>query len=201
MKTFCSILPYSRSVDDTLLTYELPSQFRESVQVGSAVIVPWGDDEIIGIVTDIDTKGIQDLHQEKEIKTVIRPLCSIPLFAPHEIAMILHIAHVCFLRLHTIAQVFFPLGLFQYFEKEHFLSLIPPISPVKDSANSEYIVAPDELSIQQYLRDHLPQTGGLMIVPDGFLLGAWHDFMENALGDIPSRSPKKQKDTYIRILQ
>lgn len=38
---FCSILPYSRSFDDGLLTYHIPDEFRPFVQVGSSVRIPW----------------------------------------------------------------------------------------------------------------------------------------------------------------
>ncbi len=50
---FCSILPYSRSFDDSLLTYHIPDEFRPFVQIGSSVRIPWGDEEAIGIVASL----------------------------------------------------------------------------------------------------------------------------------------------------
>lgn len=50
---FCSVIPYSRSIDDRLVTYDLPEEFRPFIQVGSSVRIPWGKETIIGIVANI----------------------------------------------------------------------------------------------------------------------------------------------------
>jgi primosomal protein N' len=49
----CSIIPYTRSIDDRLVTYHLPDEFRPFVKIGSSVKVPWGKETIIGIVANI----------------------------------------------------------------------------------------------------------------------------------------------------
>jgi primosomal protein N' len=50
----CSVIPYTRSIDDRLVTYHLPDQFKPFVKVGSTVKVPWGKEVIIAIVAHTD---------------------------------------------------------------------------------------------------------------------------------------------------
>jgi len=123
----CSIIAYSRSFDDTLLTYSLPEEFRPFVKVGSSVHIPWGNDTIIGIVADIAA----EIPYEGEIKPITGPHCKTPWLSPSEISLLIQIARTLFVRLHTVAQLFLPLGVFGLFEKENFLSLTPPVNSKK----------------------------------------------------------------------
>lgn len=157
----CSIIPYSRSFDDTLLTYSLPDEFRPFVKVGSSVHVPWGKETILGIVANIG----EDIPYEGEVKPIIGPHCTTPWLSASEISLLLHLTRNLFVRIHTVAQLFLPLGVFGLFEKENFLSLIPPVSP-KKSSSPEYIVAPDEEAIKKYLQDMLLQKPGAVILPE-----------------------------------
>lgn len=158
---FCSIIPYSRSFDDTLLTYSLPEEFRPFVRVGSSVHIPWGNDTIIGIVADIG----KELPYEGEVKPITGPHCTTPWLSPSEISLLMHLSRQLFVRLHTVAQLFLPLGVFSLFEKENFLSLTAPVTPQK-GGESEYIIAPDEAAIQMYLKKNLPEKGGAVILPE-----------------------------------
>lgn len=142
----CSIIPYSRSFDDTLLTYSLPDQFRPFVKIGSSVHIPWGNDTIIGIVADI----AELIPYEGEIKPITGPHCTTPWLSASEISLLIHLARTLFVRLHTVAQLFLPLGVFGLFEKDNFLSLTPPVI-ASGKGESEYIIAPDESSIKEYL--------------------------------------------------
>ena len=54
---FCSIIPYTRSFDDSLLTYSLPEEFIPYVAVGSSVMIPWGKETIVGIVASMDSES------------------------------------------------------------------------------------------------------------------------------------------------
>lgn len=157
----CSIIPYSRSFDDTLLTYSLPEEFRPFVHVGSSVRIPWGNDTIIGIVADIN----QELPYEGEIKPITGPHCSTPWLSPSEIALLIQLARKLFVRLHTVAQLFLPLGVFSLFEKENFLSLTSPVSE-KKKGESEYIVASDEEGVKSYLKSILREKPGAVILPE-----------------------------------
>lgn len=148
----CSIIPYSRSFDDTLLTYSLPDEFRPFVQIGSSVYVPWGKEMILGIVADI----ARDIPFEGEVKPIAGPHCTTPWLSPSEMSLLIQLSRQLFVRLHTVAQLFLPLGLFGMFEKENFLSLAPPAMPEKKS-ESEYIVAPDEEAMRSYLKEMLPK--------------------------------------------
>lgn len=69
------------------------------------------------------------------------------------------------MRLHTVAQLFLPLGVFGLFEKENFLSLVSPVNS-KKTGESEYIIAPDEQSLKQYLRTTLMHQPGAVILPE-----------------------------------
>ena len=100
----CSIIPYSRSIDDGLVTYGLPDQFLPFVQVGSTVHVPWGSDVIIGIVANID----REIPHEGQLKDIIGPHCTVPWLSPSEIALVIHLARQLFTRIHLIAQLFLP---------------------------------------------------------------------------------------------
>lgn len=157
----CSIIPYSRSFDDTLLTYSLPDEFRPFVKVGSSVHIPWGNDIILGIVADIAT----EIPYEGEIKPITGPHCTTPWLSPSEISLLIQIARTLFVRLHTVAQLFLPLGVFGLFEKENFLSLTPPLNS-KKTGESEYIIAPDEESLKLYLGKTLSEKPGAVILPE-----------------------------------
>jgi hypothetical protein len=78
---------------------------------------------------------------------------------------LIQISRQLFVRLHTVAQLFLPLGLFGLFEKENFLSLTPPVL-LQKKGESEYIVAPDEASIKSYLVKILPENPGAVILPE-----------------------------------
>jgi len=78
---------------------------------------------------------------------------------------LIQISRQLFVRLHTVAQLFLPLGIFGLFEKENFLSLSAPIL-VKKRGESEYIIAPDEASIKSYLVKTLPDNPGAVILPE-----------------------------------
>lgn len=49
----CSVIPYTKSIDDRLVTYHLPDEFKPFVKIGSSVKMPWGNETIIGIVAHI----------------------------------------------------------------------------------------------------------------------------------------------------
>lgn len=104
----CSIIPYSRSFDDTLLTYSLPDEYRPFVKVGSSVHIPWGNDTIFGIVADI----AEVIPYEGEIKPIAGPHCTTPWLSSSEISLLIQLSRQLFVRLHTVAQLFLPLGLF-----------------------------------------------------------------------------------------
>lgn len=191
----CSIIPYSRSFDDTLLTYSLPDQFRPFVKIGSSVHIPWGNDTIIGIVADI----AELIPYEGEIKPITGPHCTTPWLSSSEISLLIHLARMLFVRLHTVAQLFLPLGIFGLFEKENFLSLTWPHNAQK-TGESEYIVAPDEQSIKDYLQRVLPEKPGAVILPEWVSVKSWSWLISDALIDHHPKSISTQKKIYLSIL-
>jgi primosomal protein N' len=192
----CSIIPYSRSFDDTLLTYSLPDEYRPFVKVGSSVHIPWGNDTIIGIVADI----AEVIPYEGEIKPITGPHCTTPWLSSSEISLLIQLARTLFVRLHTVAQLFLPLGLFGLFEKENFLSLTVPANSSK-KATSEYIVAPDEAAIQNYLTQELSTTPGAVILPEGVSVKSWSSLFTLSVVDHHPKSISTQKKIYLDILQ
>ncbi|MBP6921687.1 hypothetical protein KBB89_04050 [Candidatus Gracilibacteria bacterium] len=192
----CSIIPYSRSFDDTLLTYSLPDEFRPFVKVGSSVHIPWGNDTILGIVADI----AEVIPYEGEIKPITGPHCTTPWLSSSEISLLIQLSRELFVRLHTVAQLFVPLGLFGLFEKENFLTLTPPIIS-KKKGESEYIVAPDEASIQSYLTETLTLTPGAVILPEGVSVKSWSSIFASSVVDHHPKSISTQKKIYLDILQ
>jgi hypothetical protein len=191
----CSIIPYSRSFDDTLLTYSLPEEFRPFVKVGSSVHIPWGNETILWIVADIG----QSIPFEWEIKPITGPHCTTPWLSPSEISLLIQISRQLFVRLHTVAQLFLPLGLFGLFEKENFLSLVPLIHP-KNKGELEYIVAPDEASIKSYLVKILPENPWAVILPEGVSVKSWSTLIEGSIADHHPKSLSTQKKIYLDIL-
>ncbi|MBP7823556.1 hypothetical protein KA050_04355 [Candidatus Gracilibacteria bacterium] len=191
----CSIIPYSRSFDDTLLTYSLPEEFRPFVKVGSSVHIPWGNDTILGIVADIAA----EIPYEGEIKPITGPHCTTPWLSPSEISLLIQIARTLFVRLHTVAQLFLPLGVFGLFEKENFLSLTVPVNS-KKTGESEYIIAPDEEGLKSYLGTILPEKPGAVILPEGLSVKSWSSIFTGALVDHHPKSISTQKRIYIDIL-
>lgn len=192
----CSIIPYSRSFDDTLLTYRLPEEFRPFVKVGSSVHIPWWADTILWIVADI----AETIPYEGEIKPITGPHCTTPWLSPSEIALLIQLSRRLFVRLHTVAQLFVPLGLFWLFEKENFLSLTSPVVP-KQKGESEYIVAPDEAAIQSYLASTLALTPGAVILPEGVSVKSWSSLFTPSVVDHHPKSLSTQKKIYLDILE
>lgn len=193
---FCSIIPYSRSFDDTLLTYSLPVEFRPFVHIGSSVRIPWGNDTIFGIVADI----APEIPYEGEVKSIAGPHCTTPWLSSSEISLLMHLSRQLFVRLHTVAQLFLPLGVFWLFEKENFLSLVQPIISEKKE-ESEYIVAPDENMIKSYLEKTLQKKPGAVILPEGVSVKSWSTLFDDAIVDNHPKSLTSQKKIYLSILK
>jgi len=120
--------------------------------------------------------------------------------SPSEIALLIQLSRILFVRLHTVAQLFLPLGLFGLFEKENFLSLTVPISSTK-KGSSEYIVAPDEAAIQSYLATTLMTNPGAVILPEGVSVKSWSSFFTSSVVDHHPKSLSTQKKIYLDILQ
>jgi|GEM_PF-3136099 len=118
----CSVIPYSRSIDDRLVTYDLPDEFKPFVKIGSSVKVPWGKEIIIGIVANI----APEIPHEGILKSVEAPHCTTPLLSASEIALVVQLSRYMFVRIHTIVQLFIPLSLFDALEDKNFLELVPP---------------------------------------------------------------------------
>lgn len=104
------------------------------------------------------------------------------------------------MRLHTVAQLFLPLGIFGLFEKENFLSLTSPVAP-KQKGKSEYIVAPDESAIQSYLTQELSTTPGAVILPEGVSVKSWSSLFAPSVVDHHPKSISTQKKIYLDILE
>lgn len=191
----CSIIPYSRSFDDTLLTYSIPEEFRPFVQIGSSVQIPWWSDTIFGIVADMG----KELPYEGEIKPITGPHCTTPWLSPSEISLLIQLSRKLFVRLHTVAQLFLPLGVFGLLEKENFLNLVPPVI-AKQKGGSEYIIAPDEAGIKTYLRETLPGQPGAVILPEWVSVKSWSTLLEPCVVDHHPKSITTQKKIYLDIL-
>jgi primosomal protein N' len=118
----CSVIPYSRSIDDRLVTYHIPEEFSPFIAIGSSVKIPWGKDTIIGIVANIAA----EIPHEGILKSIEAPQSAMPLLSANEIAMIVQLARYLFVRIHIIAQLFLPVSIFDFFEEKNFLELTPP---------------------------------------------------------------------------
>ncbi len=192
---FCSILPYSRSFDDGLLTYHIPDEFRPFVQVGSSVRIPWWDSEALGIVAS------QSAHMdfEGEIKSIIWPHSTVAWFSASEIALIVSLARYLFVRIHTLAQVFLPLGIIALFEKNNFLDLTNPVVP-EGKGDRTYTILPDETSLMEYIRTKLIDVPWAVILPEGVSVKWWSQLAPGALIDTHSKSISVQKRVYLDLL-
>lgn len=137
---------------------------------------------------------------EGEIKPITGPHCTTPWLSSSEISLLIQLSRRLFVRLHTVAQLFLPLGLFGLFEKENFLSLTAPVSPTK-KGSSEYIVAPDEAAIQSYLSTHLAISPGAVILPEGVSVKSWSGLFTPSVVDHHPKSISTQKKIYLDILQ
>lgn len=192
----CSIIPYSRSFDDTLLTYSLPEEFRPFVKIGSSVYVPFGKETIIGIVADIS----KEIAYEWEVKPITRPHCTVPWLSSSEIALLLALSRRLFLRLHVVAQLLLPLWVFGLFEKQNFLDLEKPISTPSKS-ESQYIVAPDEKSIIEFLETDTKNGNAAIILPEGVSVKSWASRFDAAVVDHHPKSVTTQRNIYLDILK
>lgn len=194
----CSVIPYTRSIDDRLITYHLPDEFIWFVQIGSSVKIPWWKEVIIGIVADID----HEIPYEWTLKSVENPHCSIPLLSQSEITCIVMLARRLFLRIHVVAQMFLPITLFSALEKNNFLDLVPPQEISPSQKHDEYIVASNIEQIISYLQKALHDSSWAVILPDGLSVEWWarECQIRSAILDTHSRSITKQKNVYQDML-
>jgi len=194
----CSVIPYTRSIDDRLVTYHLPDEFRPFVKIGSSVKIPWWKEIIIGIVANIAA----EIPHEGTLKSIEAPHCTTPLLSASEISLIVQLSRYMFVRIHTIAQLFFSLSLFDALEDKNFLELAPPENTIWKGEVLDYIVAPDSQTIITYLRDALQKTPWAVIVPDGISVQWWYDQcgIEEAILDTNPKSLLRQKKIYLQIL-
>jgi primosomal protein N' len=135
------------------VTYHLPDEFRPFIKIGSSVKVPWGKETIIGIVANI----APEIPHEGVLKSVEGPHCTIPLLSASEIALIAQLARYMFVRIHTIAQLFLPLGIFDALEDKNFLELTPPCNLTTQGLIADFIIAPDPETIIAYFKKILPE--------------------------------------------
>ncbi len=192
---FCSILPYSRSFDDGLLTYHIPDEYKPFVSIGSSVRIPWWDGEALGIVASMSP----DMHYEGDIKSILWPHSSVAWLSASEIALIVWLARHLFVRIHTLVQIFLPLGLIALFEKNNFLDLTTPVVP-DGRGERTYTVAPDEVSLMDYLEKKLRETPGVVILPEGVSVKWWSRIFPDSLIDTHSKSLSTQKRVYLDLL-
>ena len=194
----CSVIPYSRSIDDRLVTYHIPDEFSPFIKIGSSVKVPWGKDTIIGIVANIAT----EIPYEGILKSVESPHCTTPLLSANEIAMIVQLTRYLFVRIHIIAQLFLPVSIFDLLEEKNFLELVPPKNIRWEGSIADYIFAPDTDSIITYLKNTLQNFPGAVIVPDGISVQWWYEQCGiDAIIDTHPKSIHRQKKIYLETLQ
>jgi hypothetical protein len=67
---------------------------------------------------------------------------------------VIHLARQLFTRIHIIAQLFVPVGLFSLFERDNFLQLTPPLTKIGKGA-ATYTIAPDKDTMLVHLREQL----------------------------------------------
>lgn len=194
----CSVIPYTRSIDDRLVTYDIPEECRPFIVVGSSVRVPWWKESIIGIVANI----AKDIPYEGVLKSIEGPHSTVPLLSASEISLVVQLARHLFVRIHTIAQLFIPLSLFDALEDKNFLELTPPKSIPTQWEIVDYIVAPDPETIAIYLGQALQKNPGAVIVPDGISVQWWYDacWVSDATLDTHPKSIVRQKKIYLEML-
>ncbi len=110
------------------------------------------------------------------------------------------LARYLFVRIHTLAQVFLPLGIIALFEKNNFLDLTDPVVP-EGRGDSTYIIAPDEASLMEYLRAKLIEVPGVVILPEGVSVKWWSKLAPESIVDTHSKSISVQKKVYLDLLK
>ncbi len=193
---FCSVIPYSKSFDDTLLTYDIPDFIRASVEVGSSVMIPFGKETIIGIIVDI----AHEIAYEWEIKSIVGVHCKTPWFSPSEIACIVGLSRRLFTRIHVISQLFLPIKMMNLLEKTQDINMIKPQNTIV-SHEWKYIIAPDEKSIIHYLDSATKQWKCAIILPEWISVKSWASHFGTAIIDQHPKSLTSQKKIYEDILR
>lgn len=105
------------------------------------------------------------------------------------------------MRIHTIAQLFLPLGIFDLLEQKNFLDITPPYVIDKKGGIIEYILAPDTEILVDFLQSSLLKNPGAVIVPEGLSVQWWsHQCHREAIVDPHPKSLARQKNIYLEIL-
>lgn len=111
----------------------------------------------------------------------------------------MNLARYLFVRIHTLVQIFIPVGLMSLFEKNNFLDLRDPVVPQR-RGESSYTIAPDEAALISYLSTTLHDIPGIVILPEGVSVKWWKSVAPQAILDTHSKSISSQKKIYLELL-
>lgn len=168
------VIPFGGSIDDRGLTYFVQDDLAETMQVGSLVEVPFRSGLDMAVVTRMGSE-----ENPENLKSIGSFLCSIPLLAPYQVAMIFALSSYYMVHAHQILSLLLPKGLVRYLEKKSFAGLemrkrqekrqsseihfihhtdSTPLSPlikqyVWEKKEGVAIIFPDDFAIEWYLRD------------------------------------------------
>ena len=124
-----------------------------------------------------------------------------PWVSPSEISLIIHLARQLFVRIHVVAQLFLPQGIFALFEHANFLELSSPVNPEHHRVDSTYTIAPNNEILISHLRELLTKNPGAVIVPDGVSVKWWASACDlPAIVDTHPKSLTSQKKIYLELL-
>jgi len=178
------VIPFGGSIDDQGLTYFVQDDLAETMRVGSLVEVPFRSGLDMAIVTRMNTT-----ETPENLKSIGSFLCSIPLLAPYQVAMIFALSSYYFVHAHQILSLFLSKGLVKYLEKKNFEGLEMRKSPEqKWSEQISFIHHTQKTSISPLIRNYIDdkKEGVAIIFPDDFAIDGF-------VTDIPT----DEKETLI----
>lgn len=194
------VIPFHHSFGLTPLTYHVPQNQRKEISVWSLVYVPWRNDEDIALVIQIvDDSDVPDLQ---DIKSTIRPECSVPLLALQDITLLIQILQKYLIPLHKALQFLVPLPILSRYEKQSYLDVVPVEWEQDKAAVFSYEHIPSESDIFEKCQDITSKESTVIIVPHAYMLSTHADKIGQAsIIDDPRHTPAKQFKSYNAILK
>lgn len=165
------VIPLSGSIDDQGLTYFVQDDLAETMQVGSLVEVPFRSGLDVAVVTRMDTT-----ETPENLKSMSSFLCSIPLLAPYQVAMIFALSSYYFVHAHQILSLFLSKWLVRALEKKNFEGLEMKKKPEqKGSEQISFIHYTKDGSLSQMIQKYIDEKkeGVAIIFPDDFAIDGY----------------------------
>lgn len=166
---YINVIPLDASLGNRPLTYSVGDIFRQEIQTGMLISIPYGKKHIEWVVSEILPLPLE------ETDTSVRPIESllspVSILAPYQLQTLERIAKKYFLPIHRVASFFLPIPTRKRLKKQSYS--IHPHAPQTPHLPSGIHIIQDDIVRTSHI-NALTQEKTVIIVPDDILLHQMH---------------------------